>query len=185
MADPVADPVADELCPRCGWVLGSRAAACPACGAPLEHGASGFDTVFYPESAVVGSEEESSVPASGTSLLHENAAASDPASLKLKVKPLLICRGGSQSGQRLPVTGPQSTVGRGDGEIQIDDPTLSGRHFMIEECGQKFFLRDLESTNGTFLNGHLVRSAPLKSGDEIRAGESVFVFSVLEVIPCD
>jgi pSer/pThr/pTyr-binding forkhead associated (FHA) protein len=80
---------------------------------------------------------------------------------------------------------PTTTVGREGGEISLDDPTLSSRHFMIEERGHEFFLRDLGSTNGTFLNGHLVRSSPLKSGDEIKAGKSVFVFSVLEVIPCD
>ena len=110
---------------------------------------------------------------------------SEDETLQLKLKPLLVRRGGSCSGQRLTVERPTTTVGRGEGQIRIDDPTLSGRHFMIEECGQRFFLRDLGSTNGTFLNGHLVRSAPLESGDEIRAGESVFVFSVLEVIPCD
>lgn len=80
---------------------------------------------------------------------------------------------------------PQAAVGRRGAEITIEDPTLSGRHFMIEERGQEFFLRDLDSTNGTYLNGHLVRSAQLKKGDEIQAGQSVFVFALLEVIPCD
>jgi len=177
--------VDDELCQRCGWVLGVSVAACPACGAPLAGRSSGFDTVFYPEAAAAGSDSGIDGLGRGTSLLHEDAAASDPAALKLKIKPLLVRRGGSCSGQRLTVDCPTTTVGRGDGEISIDDPTLSGRHFMIEERAHEFFLRDLGSTNGTFLNGHLVRSAPLKSGDEIKAGESVFVFSVLQVIPCD
>ena len=176
----------DELCPRCGWVLGASLAACPACGKPLaKERSSGFDTVFYPEAAASGAGDNSGGPSSGTSLLHEDAAASDPEALKLKLQALLIRRGGPCSGQRLNVACPTTTVGRNGGEISIDDPTLSGRHFMIEERAHEFFLRDLGSTNGTFLNGHLVRSAPLKSGDEIRAGESVFVFSVLEVIPCD
>ena len=69
-----------------------------------------------------------------------------------------------------PESVPATTVGRAGGGINIDDPTLSSRHFKIEERGHEFFLRDLGSTNGTFLNGHLVRSAPLKTGDEIRNG---------------
>ncbi len=176
----------DELCPSCGWVRGASLTACPACGAPLaKQRSSGFDTVFFPEAATSESTGAAAPLTSGTSLVHVDEAASEPANLKLKLKPLLIRRGGSHSGQRLDVSCPTTTVGRNGGEISIDDPTLSSRHFLIEERGHEFFLRDLGSTNGTFLNGHLVRSAPLKSGDEIRAGESVFVFSVLEVIPCD
>ena len=175
----------DELCRRCGWVLGASIAACPACGEPLAKRSSGYDTVFYPEDGALETGGEGGGPSSGTAFLRLDAAASDPASLKLKLKPHLVQRGGSRSGQRLEVACPATTVGRGSGEIDIDDPTLSSRHFTIEERGQEFFLRDLGSTNGTFLNGHLVRSAPLKSGDEIKAGESVFMFSVLEVIPCE
>jgi pSer/pThr/pTyr-binding forkhead associated (FHA) protein len=177
--------VVDELCPRCGWVLGASVAACPACGARLTRTGSGFETVYFPEAAAAGADGASNQPSSSTSLLHESEPTAGPQGVELKLQPLLVQRGGSQSGQRLQVSCPSTTVGRGEGEIRIDDPALSGRHFKIEECGHRFFLRDLESTNGTFLNGHLVRSAPLKSGDEIRAGESVFVFSILEVIACD
>lgn len=178
--------MADDLCERCGWVLGPSAIACPACGARLSRPSSGVDTIFYPEAQVSGSGgSEGDRWSSGTMLLRKDTAAADPANLKLKLKPLLIRKGGSCSGQRLTVTCPTTTVGRGDAEISINDPTLSGRHFLIEGRGREFFLRDLESTNGTFLNGHSVRSAQLKSGDEIKAGESAFVFSVLEVIPCD
>ena len=174
--------MADDLCPRCGWVLGASSAACPACGEPLTRGKSGYDTVFYPEAAIAP--EAAGGPGSGTTLLHENAAADDGASLPLKRKPFLTCRGGTSSGRRLEVSCPTTTVGRERGDISIDDPTLSSLHFMIEERGHEYFLRDLGSTNGTFLNGHLVRSATLESGDEIRAGGAVFVFSVLDVIPC-
>ena len=175
----------DDLCPRCGWVLGTSSAACPACGAPLAKRSSGYDTVFYPQTTTSETSGEAVDLKSGTALLRLDASALDPTALKLKLKPHLIQRGGSRSGQRLDVACPATTVGRESCEIDIDDPTLSSRHFTIEERGQEFFLRDLGSTNGTFLNGHMVRSAPLKSGDEIKAGESVFVFSVLEVIPCD
>ena len=174
--------MADDLCPRCGWVLGSSAAACPACGEPLKRVGSGYDTVFYPEEAAALKADGG--PGPGTTLLHEDAAADAGASLPLKRKPFLTCRGSTSSGRRLEVGCPTTTVGREGGDISIDDPALSSLHFMIEERGHEFFLRDLGSTNGTFLNGHPVRSATLESGDEIRAGESEFVFSVLDVIPC-
>ena len=169
--------MADDLCPRCGWVLGTGVAACPACGEPIAERRSGFETVYV--AAAQGA------PSPGTAFMREDLAASGPAELELKVQPVLTCRGGPTSGRRLNLDGPTTTVGRVGTTISVDDPTLSGLHFSIEERGHEFFLRDLGSTNGTFLNGHLVRSAPLESGDEIRAGESVFVFSVLEVIPCE
>jgi hypothetical protein len=175
----------DDLCPRCGWVLGAGVAACPACGERLAGRSSGYETAFIPEATVAAAGEGATAPSAGTTLLPAELAAGGPKDLQLKLKALLIRRGGSASGQRLDVASPTSTVGRQGADISIDDPTLSSLHFMIEERGHEFFLRDLGSTNGTFLNGHLVRSAPLKSGDEVRAGESVFHFSVLQVIPCD
>jgi hypothetical protein len=177
-------------------------ATCPACGAPLSDGRearlagdggdarragdAGADTIFYPEAVASGSQERSgSGLSSGTILLRAGTAPSGRDGLELKLQPGLIRKGGPSSGQRLTVTLPTTTVGREQGEIRIDDPMLSARHFLIEERGREFFLHDLKSTNGTFLNGHPVRSAQLKSGDEIRAGGSSFIFSLLQVIPCD
>ncbi len=170
-------------------MLGSSVAACPACGSPLARRRSGADTIFYPESqtstAASGAETWAASPPAGTVLLRSDAMAAKSRRLELKLQAALIRKGGPRNGERLTVAPPATAVGRENAEIRIEDPTLSGRHFVIEEQGHEFFLRDLESTNGTYLNGHLVRSAKLKAGDEIRAGESAFVFSVLQVIPCD
>ena len=192
----MADPMTEEVCARCGWVLGTAVTACPACGEPIAARRSGFETNYYPVAAgragagAVGAEGPTAsgaagARASGTSLLREEELGSSASGLGLKAQPVLTCRGGPTSGRRLNLSGPTTTVGRVGATVSVEDPTLSGLHFSIEERGHEFFLRDLGSTNGTFLNGHLVRSAPLESGDEIRAGESVFVFSVLDVIPCD
>lgn len=55
------------------------------------------------------------------------------------------------------------------------DHHMSGRHFSIEfEPPDQVILRDLGSTNGTWLNQRVVQSAPLASGDAIRAGMTVF-----------
>src|SRR5271170_6632815 len=55
-----------------------------------------------------------------------------------------------------------------------EDMALSRDHFMIEINPPQCELRDLGSTNGTFVNNHRVDRARLVSGDIIAAGQSVF-----------
>ena len=65
-------------------------------------------------------------------------------------------------------------VGRTQGEIQINDRMVSQQHAAIEwEEGMAPVLHDLDSTNGTFVNGERLREpAILKDKDEIRIGSS-------------
>jgi pSer/pThr/pTyr-binding forkhead associated (FHA) protein len=69
-----------------------------------------------------------------------------------------------------------ATIGRSPAvEIQIDDPFASGRHARIYERGGLFYLEDMGSTNGTFLNGEAVRSQELlRVEDNIRIGDTSF-----------
>jgi hypothetical protein len=69
-----------------------------------------------------------------------------------------------------------ATIGRSPAvEIQIDDPFASGRHARIYERGGLFYLEDMGSTNGTFLNGEAVRSQELlRVEDNIRIGDTEF-----------
>ncbi len=92
--------------------------------------------------------------------------------------PKLVVESGSQQGAvynfraRLVVV-----AGRGEGvHIQIQDPQASRKHFAVEKHKGRYLLRDLNSTNGTFLNGRPVKSAWLKEGDRIRVGQVVMVF---------
>jgi pSer/pThr/pTyr-binding forkhead associated (FHA) protein len=63
------------------------------------------------------------------------------------------------------------------------DPYLSGRHFLVECSGDALRLRDLESTNGTFLNKERVEQAVLADGDVIVAGQTVFGVAINNVPP--
>ena len=63
------------------------------------------------------------------------------------------------------------------------DPYLSGRHFLVECSGDALRLRDLESTNGTFLNKERVEQAVLADGDVIVAGQTVFGVAINNVRP--
>jgi hypothetical protein len=52
---------------------------------------------------------------------------------------------------------------------------MSARHFAVVHSGGQYLIRDLGSTNGTFVNGQRIGTAVLKDGDRIHAGQSTFV----------
>ena len=69
------------------------------------------------------------------------------------------------------------TLGRGDVEIQLDDPFASSRHARISRQGPVVVIEDLGSTNGTYLNDDLLTGPqPLHDGDRIRIGDSEFSY---------
>jgi transcriptional regulator with PAS, ATPase and Fis domain len=61
-------------------------------------------------------------------------------------------------------------------DVVLSDDAVSGRHAEIELSEAGFLLRDLNSTNGTFLGGYRIQGAFLKPGAAIRVGESVLHF---------
>ena len=64
------------------------------------------------------------------------------------------------------------TIGRKpDNDIQIDNLAVSGKHAMIITILDDSFLEDLGSTNGTYVNGKLVKKHALKDGDVIAIGK--------------
>jgi serine/threonine-protein kinase len=72
-------------------------------------------------------------------------------------------------------------IGRnGDAHLYLpEDKYFSRHHCMLEIMPPHCFLRDLGSTNGTFVNGQKLAEAFLQNGDEIRGGESVLIVEVL------
>jgi hypothetical protein len=70
-----------------------------------------------------------------------------------------------------------ATLGRGDVEIQLEDPFASSRHARITRQGRVLVIEDLGSTNGTYLNEEpLTGPQPLHPGDRIRIGDSEFSY---------
>jgi len=61
-----------------------------------------------------------------------------------------------------------------------EDSYLSSQHFAIECDGERARVRDLGSSNGTFLNGNKVAEETLKEGDSVMAGGSTFVVHLAE-----
>jgi EAL domain-containing protein (putative c-di-GMP-specific phosphodiesterase class I) len=68
------------------------------------------------------------------------------------------------------------TIGRrGDAHLALDCPNVSGKHAELVSRGDELQVRDLESTNGTFLNGkRVVGTAPLREGDYLQLASVVF-----------
>ncbi|HEV2785814.1 MAG TPA: FHA domain-containing protein [Solirubrobacteraceae bacterium] len=73
--------------------------------------------------------------------------------------------------------GEGATLGRGDVEIQLEDPFASSRHARLTRQGAILVIEDLGSTNGTYLNDELLRGPrPLHPGDRVRIGDSTFTY---------
>ncbi|MGB5623444.1 MAG: FHA domain-containing protein, partial [Gammaproteobacteria bacterium] len=63
------------------------------------------------------------------------------------------------------------TVGRlPDNDVRIDNPAVSGHHSLIINILNDSFLEDLNSTNGTYVNGKLIKKHALQNGDLITIG---------------
>jgi S-DNA-T family DNA segregation ATPase FtsK/SpoIIIE len=79
------------------------------------------------------------------------------------------------------MTQPLLTIGRlgGGADYEIDDPQVSRLHCAIEVKTDAVFLRDLRSTNGTYLDEKRILSACLGHKFEFRIGASVLRVSIL------
>ena len=69
-------------------------------------------------------------------------------------------------------------------QIVIDHPTVSPQHAALLRAGDSYSLKDLNSTNGTQINGEFVTDAELKEGDTIRFGSVIAVFAGAYRKPC-
>lgn len=76
----------------------------------------------------------------------------------------------------LPNNEPQ-LIGRSSEALRITDFTVSRRHAELTPDGGAWYIRDLQSHNGTYVNGARINArTKLKIGDEIRAGATLFAF---------
>jgi len=68
--------------------------------------------------------------------------------------------------------GPINSIGRNvNSTIFVDDDFVSGTHAMLTFRGRSWFIEDQGSTNGTYVNGHLIdRAVALSFGDELTIG---------------
>jgi pSer/pThr/pTyr-binding forkhead associated (FHA) protein len=62
-------------------------------------------------------------------------------------------------------------------DIVIDNLVISAQHAMLQKIGDSYWLKDLNSTNGTHVNGLLFTYGELKDGDTIRFGSVIAIFA--------
>lgn len=94
------------------------------------------------------------------------------------VAPRLRVIEGPAAGQEHFVTGLRTTIGRGENNsVMLSDLAMSRQHFeLIKNSDESMRVRDLDSANGTLLNGTPIREATLYDGDRLEVGESVLEF---------
>jgi len=68
------------------------------------------------------------------------------------------------------------TIGREeDNDVQLNDERVSRFHAKVQSDGQKFILTDLDSTNGTRVNGHPIKMRVLRAGDLVMIGRCILL----------
>jgi len=90
----------------------------------------------------------------------------------------LIVKQGPQIGIQFPITDNVAVIGREEScDIVIQDAEVSRRHSQLSWEGNTFIIQDMESTNGTFVNGTQIDTATvLTSGDVIGLGQTTLIF---------
>ena len=87
---------------------------------------------------------------------------------------------GKASGQIFEINKVRTLIGRADCDVVLDDPEASRQHASLEILGSRVVVSDLQSTNGTFVNGEQVDKAELQNHNEFRIGEHVLMLIVTE-----
>jgi hypothetical protein len=87
---------------------------------------------------------------------------------------------GKASGQIFPITKCRITIGRADSDILLDDPECSREHAVLEIRGARITLTDLESTNGTFVDGKRIDQTAMDRNSEFRIGEHVMMLIITD-----
>jgi len=86
---------------------------------------------------------------------------------------------GNQVGSQIPLSKSEIVVGRGKRcDIALRDPEVSAHHCAILLYKTVALLKDLGSTNGTVLNGYLIKEDLLKDGDKIQVGSTTLQFRI-------
>ena len=100
--------------------------------------------------------------------------------LILKKARFVVTRG-QDRGKEIVLQKPLVTAGTlPENDLVLTDPTVSRHHAVVEEKADGYVLRDLNSTNGTFLEGARIREGYLAAGSATRLGETYMIFSPLE-----
>jgi two-component system, cell cycle response regulator len=121
----------------------------------------------------MGTEEDS-----GTVVIKiADAARPKPAAEDTQAVIVLLYPPGPNIGRRYPLNRDQHVIGRlADVDVPIDADSVSRRHARIVYSAEGWFVEDMNSTNGCYVNDIKVNKRALKDGDILRFGEAIFKF---------
>jgi hypothetical protein len=91
---------------------------------------------------------------------------------------------GQEPGKGYPIHQTPVSLGR-DAlcDVSITDSRLSRQHAMIYYFAPDFYLKDLGSTNGSFVNDKRIKQSAIKNGDKIKLGSTLLEFIVSNIEP--
>ena len=93
------------------------------------------------------------------------------------IEPRLVAVSGVMSGETFALAGSQVSLGRdASNGIYLPDPALSRRQCVFTYADSTWSLNDLDSSNGTFVNGLQITTHRLSDGDRVSVGQSVLLF---------
>jgi pSer/pThr/pTyr-binding forkhead associated (FHA) protein len=146
-------------CPECGFLNAEGANYCQKCGSYLgaqtEVRAPGSTTATYKvgETGELIPVDIDQVSSSGGAVL-------------------VIRSGGGRVGESFTLDADRMTIGRRpDSDVFLDDVTVSRDHALLVRRSGEFYLDDLGSLNGTYVNRRRIESQKLSDGDELQVGK--------------
>lgn len=104
------------------------------------------------------------------------------------IKPSLVFLSGELIAVPIPLDREEVTLGRAlEADVRVNDTQASRRHAMVsvkhgEDGKVEYILTDLDSRNGTFINGRRILSEALQNGDKIAVGDTLLRFDLLDEI---
>jgi pSer/pThr/pTyr-binding forkhead associated (FHA) protein len=144
-------------CPECGFANAEGANYCQKCGAFLgdqTETKSGDTTEVYQVD-----ETGELRPVDLDEMTHEGAT-------------LVIRSGGGRAGEAFNLGAERNTIGRSpDAEVFLDDVTVSRNHALVVRRRDGFYVDDLGSLNGTYVNRRRIESHRPQNGDELQVGK--------------
>jgi len=151
--------VSHVYCPECGFQSPAAVNYCARCGALLAHDTGGETTM---------------------SLAPEELRDEEPSALDdtLRGTALVVRVGGGLAGERFALVAERTLIGRSpECDVFLDDVTVSRAHAVMERRSDgSFFVRDVGSLNGTYVNGEQVDETTLATGDEVQIGRFKLTF---------
>ncbi len=151
------------FCNQCGHRNPPEAAFCSSCGGVLDRLSDHTITLAKIDPLLEATGPEDDVVVNLAELPTASAS--------------LVVRNGPQAGAALSLEADITRLGRAtDGDVSLDDITVSRRHAEVVRSGSSYLVRDSGSLNGTYVNNQRIDEAPLVQGDELQIGKFRLVF---------